>query len=65
MNIMAIVLTWRQMNGLGTAFHLTADPHRPAPEVDLGLNKVSFHSTSRVLSFLFFFFFKPVLRLHG
>lgn len=37
---MAIVLTWRQMNGLGTAFHLTADPHQPAPEVDLGLNSV-------------------------
>lgn len=53
---MAIVLTRRQMNGLGTAFHLTADPHRPAPEVDLGLNKVSFHSTSWVLFFSLSFF---------
>lgn len=52
---MAIVQTWRQTNGLGTAFHLTADPHQPPSEVDLGLNKVSFRSTSRV-----FFFFKPV-----
>lgn len=49
MNIMAIVQTWRQTNGLGTAFHLTADPHQPPSEVDLGLNKVSFRSTSRVL----------------
>lgn len=33
-----------------------AEPHRPAPEVDLGLNKVSFCSTSRLLFFLFLFF---------